>query len=111
MKTQGTKKNVFANILDTVPDEVIETLLKGESFRLERIVSDRHSTPQGTWYDQDQNEWVVVLKGSAGLLFDGDEEAVTLKSGDYLNIPAHKKHRVLWTDKAEKTIWLAIHYR
>jgi cupin 2 domain-containing protein len=53
----------------------------------------------------------MILQGTAGLLFDGDEEAVVLKPGDYLNIPAHKKHRVLWTDKTEKTIWLAIHYR
>ena len=98
-------------MLDTIPNEVFETLLQGKSFRLERIISDGHSTPAEKWYDQEWDEWIMILQGTAGLLFDGDEEAVVLKPGDYLNIPAHKKHRVLWTDKTEKTIWLAIHYR
>ncbi len=97
-------------MLGKVPNEVVETLLKGKSFKLERIISEGHSTPEGTWYDQEQDEWVILLQGSASLLLEGDTEPVVLKPGDYLNLPAHKRHRVLWTDKTEKTIWLAIHY-
>ena len=69
-----------------------------------------HSTPPGQWYDQDQDEWVIVLAGSAALLCDGSDHAITLKPGDYVNIPAHVKHKVEWTNQAEETIWLAVHY-
>jgi len=60
-------KNIFAPIPEFVPEEVIEVLLKTENFRLERIVSDGQATPPGDWYDQETHEWVLLLKGSAGL--------------------------------------------
>jgi cupin 2 domain-containing protein len=53
---------------------------------------------------------VILLEGSAGILFDGDADPVELKPGSYLNIPANKKHRVAWTDPNHRTVWLAIHY-
>ena len=62
------------------------------------------------WYDQEKSEWVMLLQGSAGILFEGSHEAIVLKPGDWINIPAHRKHRVEWTDPGEKTIWLAVHY-
>jgi len=65
--------------------------------------------PEGFWYDQDQHEWVVVLKGSARMRFEDNE--VEMKPGDFVNIPAHKRHRVDWTTPDEPTIWLAVHYQ
>ncbi len=102
--------NIFSNIQKKVPDEVFETLLQTQQFKIEKIISQGHATAKEEWYDQDKNEWVLVLKGNAGLQFEGNDKTVVLKTGDYINIPAHQKHRVEWTEPEEKYIWLAIHY-
>jgi len=103
--------NLFSNIPDSGPDEVFETLLRTGDVNLERIISSRHATPSGQWCDQDTNEWVILLAGSAGIIFKGEEAASILRPGDYLHIPAHCRHRVEWTDPDQKTVWLALHYR
>jgi cupin 2 domain-containing protein len=77
---------------------------------LERIVSTGQATPEGRWYDQERNEWVAVLSGSAGLLFEGEAGIRVLRPGDHVLIPAHRRHRVAWTDPQQQTVWLAIHY-
>jgi cupin 2 domain-containing protein len=46
---------------------------------------------------------VAVLKGAARIRFE-DDEAVKMRSGDFFNIPAHRKHRVEWTTPDEPTI-------
>jgi cupin 2 domain-containing protein len=93
-----------------LPDEHFETLLHSGSVRIERIVSHGHASPPGFWYDQAEHEWVMVLQGQAGLRFEGDDQPVVLKPGDFVNIPAHRRHRVEWTTTEEPTIWLAVHY-
>jgi len=103
--------NLFASVPPVVAEEQIVPIVETESFRLERIVSTGHATLPGKWYDQACDEWVLVLRGSAGLLFEGDHEPLTLHAGDYLTIPARRRHRVEWTDPAEPTIWLALHFR
>jgi cupin 2 domain-containing protein len=102
--------NVFSNIPDSTTEEIFETLLKTDHFKLERIISMGQATPSGEWYDQDGNEWVMLLSGSAGLLFEGSEEVLVMKPGDYVYIPARQRHRVEWTDASQKTVWLALHY-
>jgi cupin 2 domain-containing protein len=104
-------KNIFADIPNVIPEEIFETIIEKESFRLERIVSDGQLTAEDEWYDEDENEWFILLKGSAGFLLEGDKEPLLLKPGDYLNLPAHRRHKVIWTDADEKTIWLALHYK
>jgi cupin 2 domain-containing protein len=91
-------------------DEISETLLKSEHFEVERIVSSGQATPPGTWYDQDTNEWVILLTGSAGLLIEGETDLYVMHPGDYIHIPAHQRHRVEWTNPEQKTVWLALHY-
>jgi cupin 2 domain-containing protein len=103
-------RNLFADLPRHLPEELFTTLLSGAGVRIERIVSQGHSSPAGFWYDQDQNEWVLLLQGEAKLQFEGNEPPVKLKPGDFLNIPAHTKHRVEWTTPDEPTIWLAVHY-
>jgi len=93
-----------------LPEELFTTILQARSFRVERIVSQGHASPPGFWYDQDDNEWVIVLEGNAAVQFDGDPEPVELPPGAYLNIPAHTRHRVVWTAANQRTVWLAIHY-
>lgn len=88
------------NIMDAIPDnlhaEVFEDIIKSSTVRLERIVSKGQFTPADSWYDQDENEWVMVVEGKAILEFE--DNMVTLSRGDYVNIPAHSKHKVHWTD-------------
>ena len=102
--------NLFADLPQRLPNELVTTLLDAANVRIERIIFHGHASPEGFWYDQDQHEWVVVLKGTARLRFEDDEQPVELKSGDFINIPAHKKHRVEWTTPDEPTIWLAVYY-
>ena len=102
--------NLFAGIPNHLPAEQFTPLLAAPGVRIERIVSHGHSSAPDSWYDQDQDEWVVVLQGSARILFDGEASPRTLKRGDYLHIPAHVRHRVAWTDPDKPTIWLAVHH-
>jgi cupin 2 domain-containing protein len=104
-------KNLLEAIWESAPGEVTEVLLETDTFRLERIVSDGHATPPGEWYDQETHEWVLLLKGSAGLRFAGESGIRVMRSGDAVHIPAHMRHRVEWTEIGVKTIWLAFHYR
>lgn len=101
-------KNLFADIPQEISSELIQTLATSDRVRIERIVSYGHASPDGFWFNQDQHEWVVVLKGAARLRFA--DETVEMKPGDFVNIPAHRKHRVEWTSPDEPTIWLAVHY-
>ena len=103
-------KNVFEEIPKDLPDEVIEILAGNQGIRIERIVSRGHASPPGLWYDQNDNEFVLLIQGKSGLLFEGRDEAMVMRPGDYINIPAHCKHRVEWTDTGQDTVWLAIHY-
>ncbi len=104
------KGNIYSVVPVRAPEEIFETLAESGEVRIERIVSDAHASPEGFWYDQDESEWVMVLEGSAGLRFGGEEEILVLKPGDWVDIPAHVRHRVEWTDPGEKTIWVAVFY-
>lgn len=105
-----TKQNIFSNIPKGLEEEFFEQLLSNEVVTLERIVSCGQATPAGEWYDQEQNEWVILLTGGAGLVFEGVPETINMGPGDYVHIPAHVKHRVEWTDEECTTVWLALHY-
>ena len=87
----------------------METLIQSDGVRVERIVSHGHASPEGFWYDQDEHEWVMVLQGSARLQLE--DRTLELGPGDYINLPAHIKHRVQWTTNDQPTIWLAIFYK
>ena len=104
------KKNLFSDIPDQLEEEVFETLLESPHLKLERIISRAHKTPDGQWYDQQWDEWVVLLQGTAGLLIEDEEQARELTPGDYILLPAHKRHRVEWTATDTETIWLALHF-
>src|SRR5215467_10330404 len=101
--------NLFARLARTSTDEEITALLATPNVRIERIVSTGQASPPGFWWDQEWDEWVVLLSGSAGLRFESEADTRELKAGDYLHIPAHARHRVEWTDASEPTVWLAVH--
>lgn len=104
-------KNLFTDIPEILKDEDVQTLLHTPDCLVQRIISNGHCSPEGFWYDQDDNEWVIVLKGSAGLRFEDQDGIFVLNSGDYLHINRHRRHRVEWTDPQQKTVWLAVHYK
>ena len=107
---RGNQGNIYSAIPDYLPDEIMETLIDSGSVRIERIISDSHSSPENFWYDQIEGEFVLLLEGSAALRIEGEEELHFLKPGDWINIPAHVRHRVEWTDHDNKTVWLAVFY-
>lgn len=104
----------LSNILGAIPSdlsaEVFEDIIKSPNIRIERIISKGQSTPADSWYDQEEHEWVMVLEGKAILEFENNH-SLTLNKGDYINIPAHCKHKVSWTDPDQITLWLAIFYK
>ncbi|MEW6652933.1 MAG: cupin domain-containing protein [Bacteroidota bacterium] len=104
------KKNIFDELPKDLQEEVFEKITEGKDFLLERIISGGHSSPPNFWYEQEKNEFVILLTGSAEIIYD-DGTSFSLLPGDYVTIPAHQKHRVEETDKNQKTIWLALHYK
>jgi cupin 2 domain-containing protein len=101
--------NIFA-IPSELPgeDEFSDVLARGEDLRIERIVSHGHRTPEGEWYDQDEDEWVALLQGEASIEWKNGD-IVELLSGDWLLIPAHRQHRVAFTSHDPPCVWLAVH--
>lgn len=100
--------NLFADLPGPLPEELFTILLEAGKLRIERIVSFGQASPGGFWFDQDQHEWVLLVQGAARLRFEDEE--IELRPGSFVNIPAHRRHRVEWTAPDEPTIWLAIHY-
>ncbi len=89
--------------------EIFESLVSAKDVLIERIISTGQITLSGEWYDQEQDEWVILLQGEASLAY-ADGSQTKLITGDYLLIPAHKKHRVTYTSCEPPCIWLAVHF-
>jgi cupin 2 domain-containing protein len=100
--------NVFDDLPQHLPKELVQTLIHAADVRIERIISHGHASPSNFWYNQPQHEWVIVLKGEARLQFE--DGMIEMKPGDFINIPAFKKHRVDWTTPGEPTVWLGVRY-
>ena len=102
--------NIYSDVPSSITDEIFNDIITTENVRIERIISHGHSSPEQGWYDQDENEWVMVLEGQGVIEFE-DGRVVTLSKGDYINIAAREKHKVVGTDRDVVTIWLAVFYR
>jgi cupin 2 domain-containing protein len=105
-----TAGNILTHLPDAPQEEIFETLVESGSVKIERIVSRGQITPEGEWFDQERDEWVMVIAGSAELQFEEDTTAQRLNAGDFVTIPARCRHRVTWTDPAVHTVWLAVHF-
>jgi cupin 2 domain-containing protein len=92
------------------PGEQLSDLLNTPGLKIERIVSTGQVTEPGTWLYQAWTEWVLLVSGAATILFEDESEPRHLKTGDYLMIEGHRRHRVTWTKEGEPTIWLAVHF-
>lgn len=102
--------NLFAELPAKLTEEEILPLLATGSVRIERIVSTGQATPEGFWYDQQEHEWVLLLRGHGVVEYE-DGRQVTLTPGDHLHIPARVRHRVSETSTEEATVWLAVFWR
>jgi len=103
-------KNIYENVPDSFREELVEIISEKDNVRIERIVSRGHASPDDFWYDQKQNEYVILLKGEARLMFYDRDDEVVLKPGDYIDIAAHVRHSVTWTSPDQETVWLAVYY-
>ena len=101
--------NIFDSLPDAIGEEVFTEIVGKKGIKIERIVSKGHTSPKSGWHNQDDNEWVVVLKGEAKLLFDNGKTEHLIE-GSHINILANTKHKVVWTTPDTETIWLAVHY-
>ncbi|WP_224043628.1 cupin domain-containing protein [Paraburkholderia unamae] len=103
--------NLYAGIAHDAADERFDTLVARGGVQVERIVSTGQASPPGFWYDDARDEWVVLLTGVATLEFeDAGEPLRRLLPGDYVQIPAHCRHRVAWTDPTVPSVWLAVYF-
>jgi cupin 2 domain-containing protein len=102
------KKNILENIPSSIPAEIFETILQTQHLRVERIISRGQKSDADFWYEQEQAEWVLVIKGAARIQFEN--HFVELQAGDYINIEPHQKHRLDWTTPDAETVWLAVFY-
>lgn len=100
--------NIFDQIPQNIPLEIFETLFKSDKILIERIVSAGHITRDNQWYDQEKDEWVILIQGNSTLEFEHGNN-LELKSGDYFFIPRKTKHRVIFTSTSPPCIWLALH--
>jgi len=102
--------HLLAALPDACDRERFELLVESAAVRIERIVSGGQRSEDGRWYEQERAEWVLVLRGRAAIELEGDPEAVELRPGEWLEIPARRRHRVAWTADDEPTVWLAVHH-
>ncbi len=101
--------NIFAELDASTKAEQLTELLARPGVRIERIVSQGQASPPGFWYDEPQHEWVILLAGAARLRFEDEVTDRVLKTGDFVEIIPHRRHRLAWTDPERPTVWLAVH--
>lgn len=123
MTAQPHKHSMFRASPGHLPEELVEVIDGGRAtFRIERIVSRGHVSAPDFWYDQDEDEWVWLLRGSATLEVETApavgtpgvtviSSRIDLDPGDYVLLPAHTRHRVSWTAPDTDTVWLSIFLR
>lgn len=109
MRDEEKAGNIFDLPIKLPKEELFEALLDNDKVLIEKVVSTGQVTPSGEWYDQDRDEWLVVLQGEGELSYE-DGSRIKLITGDYLFIPAHQKHRVEYTSVEPACIWLTIFF-
>ena len=95
--------NIYDYKIPTTGEE-FTTLFENKKIKIVQIVSsDKLELVE---YCQEEDEFVILLEGSAQLDIEGKN--VILNRGDTLYIPSKTKHKVLATQKG--TLWIAIHF-
>lgn len=102
--------NLFTLPPATIDEEIYEALIPDRGVLIERIISAGQVSPPGFWFEQNRDEWVVLLQGQAIIAW-GDGYSRVMETGDWLLIPAGERHRIEWTSQDPPCIWLAVHGR
>lgn len=109
--------NLYEDIPDRFGEEIVLILQRSPGCRVERILSCGQTTPEDTWDDQDETEWIALLQGEAVLLLEAANgssengtgcENIHLNKGDTLLIRPHRRHRVIYTSMDPPAIWLCV---
>ena len=109
MKDKERIRNIFDLPTKLPQEELFEALVDNDNVLVEKVVSTGQITPEGEWYDQERDEWLIVFQGEGKLGYE-DGSHIKLTTGDYLFIPAHQKHRVEYTSTEPPCIWLTIFF-
>ena len=109
MSMNFSEGNIFTGSSCHSKEEIFNTIFSGKNIKIEQIISSGHTSPAEGWYDQTQQEWVILIEGEAILEFENNQKK-KLKKGDYLLIPALAKHKVIYTSTNPKCVWLAIFF-
>lgn len=104
------KSDLFQDLPSALEAEAVQVLAQGGTTRIERVVSHGQASPEGFWYDQEEAEWVALLKGGAALSFP-DAPDLVLKPGECCLLPPHRRHRVAWTAPDQDTVWLCVFFK
>lgn len=86
-------------------EEYTETMLSGDNWRLERIISRGHVSPEGFWYEQNEDEWG---RGAPrrGRNHVGRRNEMHVKKRRKRAYSAKCRHRVSRTSENPECIWL-----
>lgn len=93
---------------DFSKSEFFETLIDSKNIKIERIVSKGNSDSPDFWYNQQQDEWVILIQGTAKIAFE-NEETISIVAGEHLFIPKFKKHKIVETSTQPECIWIGVH--
>ena len=97
-----TLNNLYHTETPVPNSEIFTPLFQNQTLKIESIRSWLKAP--GEIYDQQEDEWVVLLIGEASLQIDG--ERLNLRGGDYCFIPRHTRHQVLST--SSDALWLGV---
>lgn len=101
--------NLLRGLAPDPAREVEEGLVTRPGLRIGRIVSAGQASPEGFWYDQEEDEFVLLVAGAAGLQIEGEAAPRRLLPGDWVHLPAGFRHRVAWTQADPPTVWLVVY--
>lgn len=103
--------NLLAEPLPASGEESVRDLQSGPGWRMQLIQSCAAASAEGFWYEQEEHEWLVLLRGSARLALERPAELLDLSVGDALYLAPHRRHRVERTDPDPGTLWLVLFWR
>lgn len=101
-----TTRSIFTQLSGPLGEEVTSSLLKKPDLLIECIHSNGNASSEGYWYDQQEDEWVLLARGSATLDV-ANQDPIKMIAGDYIFIRKHLRHRV--SEVSTDAVWLAIH--
>lgn len=89
-------------------EEQLTVIFENDKMRVESILSFGWSAPKNKFTAAESDEFARVEKGEARIEFL-DGETVFLRTGEFVYIKAHEKHRVSYT--SDDCEWLCVYVK